>query len=180
MHIILGLLGTIVTILILLKRLAQAGIDLGGLNPFLWRRRRNWRYAIEGNPIFSLEDPKEIAALLVVGVAKVDGVLSAEEKQALHQEFQGTFAFSSREAASLLASSVHMLGDAGVLREQSANVLKGSRDKFSPEQTASLLAMMDRIASTDGAPSEQQQKLLNAVRTELAPPPVSEGPSWGA
>ena len=37
MHIILGVLGAVITILILLNRLAEAGIDLGGLNPFLWR-----------------------------------------------------------------------------------------------------------------------------------------------
>jgi len=40
---ILAVLGVIVTILILLNRLANAGMDLGGLNPFLWQRRRNWR-----------------------------------------------------------------------------------------------------------------------------------------
>jgi len=43
MHIIIAFLGTIVTILVLLDRLAQAGISLGGLNPFLWRRRRKWK-----------------------------------------------------------------------------------------------------------------------------------------
>lgn len=40
MHIVLGLLGTLVTILWLLYRLAEMGIDLGGLNPWAWRRRR--------------------------------------------------------------------------------------------------------------------------------------------
>jgi len=34
MHIILGVLGAIVTILVLLNRLADAGIDVGWLNPF--------------------------------------------------------------------------------------------------------------------------------------------------
>ncbi len=43
MHVIIGVLGSIITILILLNRLAEAGIDLGGLNPFLWKRRRQWK-----------------------------------------------------------------------------------------------------------------------------------------
>ena len=59
MHIIFGLLGTIVTILILLNRLADAGIDLGGLNPFLWSRRRKWRKQYEGNPVFKIENPMD-------------------------------------------------------------------------------------------------------------------------
>ena len=57
MHILLGLLGTIVTILVLLYRLSDSGIDLGGLNPFSWRRQRAWRQKFAANPIFSLEDP---------------------------------------------------------------------------------------------------------------------------
>ena len=39
MPVILGFLGSIATILVLLRQLAEAGIDLGGLNPFLWKRR---------------------------------------------------------------------------------------------------------------------------------------------
>ena len=37
MHIIIGLLGSLVTIFYLLDRL---GVDIGGLNPFYWYRRR--------------------------------------------------------------------------------------------------------------------------------------------
>jgi len=57
MHFILGLLGTIVTILILLNRLADAGIDLGGLNPFLWHRRRKWRKMSGGKSPLSYFGP---------------------------------------------------------------------------------------------------------------------------
>ena len=87
---LLGLLGMIVTIVVLLNRLADAGIDLGGLNPFLLRRRRAWRQKFEANPIFSLEEPMEVAAVLAVGVAKADGDMSAEQKQALLMSFERT------------------------------------------------------------------------------------------
>jgi len=43
MHVIIGFLGSVVTILWLLHRLAEMGIDMGGLNPWTWRRRRNFR-----------------------------------------------------------------------------------------------------------------------------------------
>jgi hypothetical protein len=46
---ILAILGAVVSILILLNRLANAGINLGGLNPFLWYRRKKWRNQYEGN-----------------------------------------------------------------------------------------------------------------------------------
>ena len=80
MHIILGILGAIVTILILLNRLAEAGIDLGGLNPFSARRLRKWQQKFEGNPLFALDDPVEVAAVLVVATANIAGVVTAEER----------------------------------------------------------------------------------------------------
>ena len=64
MHVLLGILGSIITILILLKRLADSGIDLAGLNPFLWHRRRKWRMKVEGNPIHAISSPMELTALL--------------------------------------------------------------------------------------------------------------------
>lgn len=81
MH-VLGLLGTIVTILWLLHRLAEMGIDLAGLNPFLWRRRRRWRNNYQANPIFKIDSPLEATALLVTAIAKADGEMSSKEEQA--------------------------------------------------------------------------------------------------
>lgn len=177
MHIVLAVLASIVTILILLNRLADAGIDLGGLNPFLWRRRRAWRRKLEGNPIFSVEDPLDLAALLVVGVAKIDGDISAEEKRAVLKEFEGTFALEPRDASELLRSSVHLLGDAKVLLTHLDQVLANGRDRFTPDQVASAIAMMERIADAAGAPSEEQRQLIEGVRTRLRPP--SPQGTWG-
>ena len=168
MHILLAVLGAIVTILIILKQLANAGIDLAGLNPFLWRRRRAFRNRAQGNPVFSLEDPKELAALLVVGVAKIDGDMSAEEKQAVLREFESSFAMKPRGAAALLGSSVYLLGDASVLLTHLDEVLARSRDKFTSEQVVSTLAMLERIAKAAGTPSEQQRQLIDGVRTRLS------------
>jgi uncharacterized tellurite resistance protein B-like protein len=177
LHIILGLLGAIVAILVLLYRLADAGIDLGGLNPFLWRRRRSWRQQFEANPIFSLEDPKDLAAVLAVGMAKIDGDMSAEEKRALLGEFEATFALGANSASDLLASSAHLLGDARVLQTQLGDVLAERRDLFSPEQIDSLLAMLERIANVDGAPTQRQRTLLDGIREHLVPP--SPHGTWG-
>ncbi|MGH8250310.1 MAG: TerB family tellurite resistance protein [Steroidobacteraceae bacterium] len=177
MAVILAALGSIVAILILLKGLADAGIDLGGLNPFLWRRRRQWREKIHGNPIFSVQDPRDLAALLVVGVAKVDGDISAEEKRAVLEEFAKSFALKPRDAVALLGSSVYLLGDPRVLMTQLDDVLRGALDKFTSEQVISTLAMMERIAAAGGAPSEPQRELIEAVRSRLSRMQPAQG-TW--
>jgi hypothetical protein len=177
MHIVLGILGVVVTVLILLHRLADAGIDLGGLNPFLWRRRRGWRQRYEANPIYSLEEPREIGALLVVAVAKIDGDMSAEEKRVLLAEFEATFSMSAREASELLRSTAFLLGDAQLLLTNLDAILAGWKDRLTPEQVDSMLAMMERVSGAAGAPTNQQREFVDRVRAALAPPRLPAG-TW--
>lgn len=178
MHVVLAFLGTAVTLLVVLHRLADAGIELGGLNPFAWRRRRAWRQKFEANPMFSIEDPREVAALLVVGAAKIDGDMSAAEKQAVLAEFERTFAATPREASALLSSSVHLLGDLAVLRTQLDGILARSRERLNAEQIASLLSMMERVATVDGPATEHQRELIDGVREGLSSPALPRG-IWG-
>ncbi len=79
MHILIAFLGTLVTVFYLLDRL---GIDIGGFNPFHWHRKRAWPRQYHGDPVYSVEDPLQVAALLVLGVAKLDGVISAGQNAA--------------------------------------------------------------------------------------------------
>jgi uncharacterized tellurite resistance protein B-like protein len=169
MHILLGLLGTIVTLLVLLHRLADVGIDLGGLNPFSWRRRRAWRQKFEANPIFALHDPREIAAVLLVGVAKIDGDWTASEKRAVLDEFERTFSMTPKAASELLASTVYLLGDMRVVNEQLDPLLDRFREQLDTAQVDSLLAIIERIAAVDGGPTSQQRDLVGAITTALAP-----------
>src|ERR1700741_2740486 len=167
MPVLLGVLAARVPILVLLKQLADHGIGLGGLRPFLGRRRRNWQQQFKSNPIFLLEEPKDVAALLVAGVAKVDGDMSAEEKRAILGEFQSTLGLSPRAATELMGSSVHILGDPNVLLAQLDAVLEKSRDRFTSEQVVSTLAMMERIAGAVGQPSDRQRELIDGARARL-------------
>lgn len=178
MHILLGLLGVIVTLVILLKRLADAGIDLAGLNPFLWRRRRNWRLKVEGDPIFAIEQPRDMAALLVTGVAKADGSMSSEEKRAILNEFETAFSLDAKGAAELLGASDYLLGDGEALRKQTAAVLKATREKFTGEQVDSLFEMINRVATVDGAPTSAQVALIAEIK-RLLTPAVPTDTTWG-
>ena len=178
MHILLALITAIATILIVLKRLADNGIDLAGLNPFLWRRRRNWRLQLEGNPVFSIDNPRDMAALLVAGVAKIDGEISAEEKHAIRNEFETTFSMSADQATELLASSAYLLRDGEVLRSQLASVLKRANEYLTGEQVDSLFEMMNRVALVDGAPTTQQVEYIAAVKRHVTPPQPADT-TWG-
>jgi uncharacterized tellurite resistance protein B-like protein len=165
MHVLLGILGAVVTILILLNRLAEAGIDLGGLNPFLWQRRKRWRDKLEGNPVYHVDSPMEAAALLVVAAAKTDGDVSAEEKKTILALFQDEFRLSKREAAGLFVSSAYLLGKGEEVQANLEKVMKPSLDNFSAEQAQSALKLLERVCGIEPAQSELKREFVARVRT---------------
>ena len=169
MHIILGLLGTIVTILILLNRLADAGISLGGLNPFLWHRRRKWRKSYEGDPIYKIDNPMEATALLMIGVAKSDGDMSSEEKKKILELFQSEFHLNKKSAAELMAASVYLAKDGSDLKSNLKKILQPSLDKFSKDQAQSAVSLVNQIATMEHETNELKQELVNNIAACLAP-----------
>lgn len=168
MHILLGILGTTVTILVLLSRLADAGIDLAGLNPFLWNRRRKWKKQYNGNPVFKIANPMDATAILMVAAAKADGDISKEEKNLLLHKFENDFKLSKKDAAGLLISSVHLLGDGTEVRGNVRKFLAPSLEKFSPEQIESAFDLIAEAAGTEGERHSNAVELLNAIRQEFA------------
>ena len=168
MHIIIGFLGSLVSVLWLLHRLAEMGIDLGGLNPWLWQRRRRWKKNYEVNPIFRLDGPLELTALLLVATAKADGEMSSEEKRALLDLFENDFHLSKREAAGLMISSTHLLGRGDEVRDRFGEVMAPSLEKFTTAQAESAIALMKRVAAISGEPTEMQLDLIRNASALLS------------
>ncbi|MFK8013832.1 MAG: TerB family tellurite resistance protein [Gammaproteobacteria bacterium] len=168
MHIILGALGSIVTILWLLHRLNDMGVSLGGLNPWLWQRRRRWRSQYDANPVFQIDRPLEATALLLTAVAKADGDMSAQAKTALLDTFEQEFKLSANDASSLLRASVHLLGAGNEVNDNLSGVMAPSVDAFTDEQWTSVQELLERIAKADGSPSVVQRDLLAQIGAFIA------------
>jgi hypothetical protein len=167
MHIILGLLGTIVTILVLIHRLAQIGIDIRGLNPFLWHRRRKWKDQIQGNPVFRVDSPMDSTAILAVAVAKADGDLTREAKEYILDQFESEFKLSKKDAGGLLVSSGYLLGDGSEVRNNIKKFLAPSKPKFSDAQISSAINLVQNVANSQGSVHPNAVELLSAIRSEL-------------
>ncbi|WP_028865370.1 TerB family tellurite resistance protein [Psychromonas aquimarina] len=164
MHIILGLLGSIVTILVLLNRLRENGIDIGWLNPFTWHRRKTYRNEHDLTPAFKLDSPMDAAALYMVSIAKVDGDISKEQKDKIISLFESEFHLSSQDARDLLKSSVHLLSQTNEVFEKPGKVIERCFDKISPEQLKSICDLIDEVAKVEGSRSAEQQKLISKIK----------------
>ncbi len=172
---VLAFLGVVVTLLILVMRLQESGIDLGWLNPFSWHRRRKFRKEHDLNPAFKLDSPMDVAALFMIAVAKVDGELSKEQKARILSLFQSEFKLNTNEASALLRSSAHLLELTDEVFVKPNKVIERSFDKFGPEQVKSVCFLIDEVALVEGNDSSAQNTLINKIKKAL---PSSENAKW--
>lgn len=174
MHIVLVLLGSIITILFFLDRL---GINLGGLNPFYWYRRRAFAKKYGSDPIYSIEDPVHVAALMIIGAAKLDGDLTAEQKRVAKELFVSEFSLDSREASQLFGSAAHLLAAPQLIDTQLRKLAARNTDRFSPDQAKSMVEMMSKVASADGDLSSEQKDYIDSIRSQFVREETSKG-TW--
>ena len=160
MHYVIGLITALAGLLFALNRLQRAGLDLDALNPFLWYRRLKWQKKLTRKPIHTLDRPMEVAALLILGTAKCEGEISAEQKRFLHDVFTAEFHLSEKDATALTVSSAYLLRDEETLCGQLDQVIEPCKERFSPDQATSTIELMDRMSQLDGPPTEEQATLL--------------------
>ncbi len=166
MHIILGLLGTLVTLLILVKRLSDAGIDIGWLNPFAWHRRRSFRQQHDTNPAFTLDSPLDAAALAVFVVARSRGEMVREDKAALKRLFMDEFNIDASRADSLLVASSYLVNDD--IYHTPERIFSRTRDQLAPPQIESLHRMLNTASMLSGDMTAEQRKIITKIRQVFA------------
>jgi uncharacterized tellurite resistance protein B-like protein len=163
MHIILGILGSIITILILTNQLSRLGIDVGKLNPFAWHRRNKWQKLYHADPAFSLDRPMEAVAGLMYVMAKCSGEITREQKEYILDLFQIEFHLDEDKARELLSSSSFLLKDEDQIIENLKSFLKPSLAKFDHEKRASTLVMLYKVADCEGTRTSKQEEFLSKV-----------------
>jgi uncharacterized tellurite resistance protein B-like protein len=159
----MGILGSVVTILILANQLSRMGIDIGWLNPFAWARRKKWQKQYHADPAFSLDHPMEAVAGLLYVMAKCSGEITREQKECILDLFQIEFHLSEDKARELLSSSSFLLKDEDIIVENLKGFLKPSLAKFDHEKRASTLVMLHKIADCEGNRTRKQEEFLSKL-----------------
>lgn len=163
MHIIIGAITALAGLLWAINSLQRSGFSLSSINPFLAYRRWQWSRTYGARPIYRLERPMDVAAVLLLGIAKADGEITSDQKRELQGLFQSEFEISRDEAADLLLASSHLIRDEIYIVDNLDKILELSAPKFEPSAVGSLLGMMRRIAVLDGSINGEQQKLIDAT-----------------
>ena len=164
MQVVIGVLTAIAGLIWAFVALQRAGVNVGRLDPFAWYRRMQWQNTYADKPLYSLNDPMDVAAVLLLAIAKCEGEVSAEQKQALLKTFESEFSLNGDDAADLLVASAHLLRNEVYVVDNLGRVLEQSQDRFTSGQVSSLLALMQRTAELEGPVNEEQSKLIAATR----------------
>jgi uncharacterized tellurite resistance protein B-like protein len=178
MHIIIGAITALAGLVWALNALQRSGFNLNALNPFLAWRRWQWSRNYGSRPIYKLDSPIDVAAVLVLGVAKADGEITSDDKREVLALFQSEFEISRDEASDLLLASSHLIRDEIYLVDHLDKILALGAARFEPDTVASLLAMMRRMAGMNGGMNGEQQKLIDATERYFAERSRSTG-KWG-
>lgn len=160
MHYVIGLLTAIAGLFWALNSLQRSGVDLNAFNPFVWWRRRQLANFYGANPLHVLDDPMEVAALLMLATVKYDGEVSREEKRFLLRTYESEFNLSAHDASSLLSQASYLLRNENDICGQLDKILKKSRASFTDEQIESTLDLMRQGAALESAPNDKQQALI--------------------
>ena len=179
MHIVIAVITALAGLLWALHALQRSGFQLSSLNPFLAYRRWQWRKTYGGRPIYKLDRPMDVAAVLLLGIAKADGEITSDQKRELLALYQSEFAISRDEASDLLLASSHLIRDEIYLVDNLDKVLERSAERFEPDAVASLLSMMRKIAALDGSINAEQQKLIDATERYFAGRNKAAAGKWG-
>jgi uncharacterized tellurite resistance protein B-like protein len=168
MHIVIAVITAVAGLLWALNSLQRSGFHFSSLNPFLAYRRWQWSRTYGERPINRLERPMDVAAVLLLGVAKADGAITSDQKRELLAMFQSEFLISRNEASDLLLASSHLIRDEIYLVDHLDKILARSAERFEPDAIASLLAMMRKVAALDGSINDEQGKLIDATERYFA------------
>lgn len=114
---------------------------------------------------------------MIVGVAKLNGDLSAEQKKVALNQFKSNFSLDTSAASELLGSAAHLLGAPQVIDTQLDGVAEKNKGQFTKDQAESMIGMMMDVASAEGDLTEKQSEYVERMRSLFVPVEKGQG-TW--
>ncbi|MFT7561561.1 MAG: hypothetical protein ACI93R_003490 [Flavobacteriales bacterium] len=163
MHILIGLITALAGLFWAFRALQNSGFDINSLNPFNWYRRHEWAKKTSEKPLYALTQPMDIAAVYILGVARLEGELSRESKQAILRIFKDEFKRSETQAQDLLASSSYLLRDDLDDLINARKILEKSKGNFNKEQVDSTLDLVIKMSELESPTNEKQRAVIDKL-----------------
>jgi hypothetical protein len=179
MGVVVQILGLLVTFTVAMEALQRLGLDVGWLNPLSFFRRRAWNKKVTTPPLYALEHPVDVVAVLALAVVQATGAVTVTQKQGVLALLRERLKLGESEAENLWVASAHLLRNRALAVGELPGVLERSAGKFTDYHVQTLLAVMQSAAQIDPPVSAAQQQLMDAVQAYFAKKKVASGPWAG-
>ncbi len=169
MHVLIGIVGAIAAIAFIAYRLTyvaregqEAISDARGLV-----RRQRWKAKYRHNPLDDIDDPREVAVLLMTEIAKYKGALTAAQQQKISNLAQQHFHANHDEIEDMMASIAFATKDLTDVDNVLHKVLRPIHNMLNDQEKQDLISMMHAVAAVDGTPITEQLHLIGRTQDKL-------------
>ncbi len=169
MHIIIAAISAIAGLVWALNSLQRSGVNLNSFNPFYWLRRRRWSEQIV-NPLYAIESPRELTAVLAFGVLKLAGDPTVEQKRKLLKLFVDELRYSEKEAGEMYIVASHLIGTDPNYEVHADTIMKTALPSYSDEQKQLTLNLIRTISASFDAATAAQSKFVDAIEAVFTQP----------
>ncbi len=165
MSVILALLGAIAGLGVLVWRISMASQgaraigDAAGEVANLPRKMR-FRSRANQKGLSVVDDPREAAAILLLGIARSGCEVTVEDKVGIRAVMMQRFELGEDDANELLARAAWLSEGLHNPDDGIARMTQLIARTTSPRELSELAAMLETIASTDGNPTVAQENYL--------------------
>jgi hypothetical protein len=163
MGVVLQILGLIITFTMAMEALRRFGIDVGWLNPLSFFRRRAWAKKVTTPPLYALEHPVDVVAVMALAMVQATGAVTVEQKVGVLALLRQHLGLSESDAENLWVASSHMLRNRALAPSEVPAVIERSAEKFTDYHMQTLRAVMLGAAQIVPPASAPQTQLLEAV-----------------
>ena len=179
MGIVLQILGLVITFTMAMEALRRFGIDVGWLNPLTFFHRRAWRKKVSTPPLYALDHPVDVVAVLALATVQTTGAITVEQKAGVQALLRDHLALSDSDASNLWVASAHLLRNRPLDVSELPAVLAQSADKFTDYHLQTLKGVMRSAALIEPPINPAQLQLMDAVDAYFAKKQAASGP-WSS
>lgn len=170
MHIVLGLIGLLAAAGFWIYRIRDAARgaqelgELAGEAANLPRKMR-FQHKARKKALEVIDDPREAAAVLMLGVARGQGEITVEQKRAISAQIQQNFELDAESADELLARAGWISSDIKDPQTLVRKMIDFIRIRLGEAELRQLDQMLREIANIDGEPHPAQLEFIAACRS---------------
>lgn len=171
MHIIIAILGALATILFLLSRIGKSASDLTDSAQELANLPRKLRHRRKAGKqgLDLIEDPVEAATVLMISIARLDGIgrVSDTQSDAIARQLSDHMQLEPDDAEGYV---IQLRSLTGYLKQADSTLFRMVdilRNKVTKDEARDLAGMMAVIAETDDAVNQEQESFIQKFEERM-------------